>query len=65
MVLMNTSFFFRAAKFGAVLLFATQSIAAALDLTFPTKNRALLEGDGEVSVKVTSVKGGQATKQAQ
>jgi len=44
---MNSSSLFRAARFGAVLLFATQSIAAALDLTFPTKNRALLEGDGE------------------
>ncbi len=44
---MNSSFFFRAACFGTVLLFATHSIAAALDLTFPTKNRALLQGDGE------------------
>ena len=44
---MTLPFFFRAAWFGAVLLLVTQSIAAAIDLTFPTKNRALLEGDGE------------------
>ena len=44
---MNSPSFFRAARLGAVLLLATHSIAAALDLTFPTKNRALLQGDGE------------------
>ncbi len=43
---MNSPSFFRAARFGVVLLFASQSIAGALDLTFPTKNRALLQGDG-------------------
>jgi murein DD-endopeptidase MepM/ murein hydrolase activator NlpD len=43
---MNSPLLFRAARLGAVLLFASQSIAAALDLTFPTKNRALLQGDG-------------------
>lgn len=47
MGLMNSPSFFRTARLGAVLLFATHSLAAALDLTFPTKNRALLEGDGE------------------
>src|SRR5258708_5176115 len=47
MGLMNSPSFFRAARLGAALLFATHAIAAALDLTFPTKNRALLEGDGE------------------
>jgi murein DD-endopeptidase MepM/ murein hydrolase activator NlpD len=44
---MNSPSFFRAARLGAVLLFATHSIATALDLTFPTKNHALLQGDGE------------------
>jgi murein DD-endopeptidase MepM/ murein hydrolase activator NlpD len=44
---MNSPFLFRAARLAVVLLFASQSIAAALDLTFPTKNRALLQGDGE------------------
>ncbi|MEA3211656.1 MAG: murein DD-endopeptidase [Chthoniobacter sp.] len=44
---MKSPFFFRAARLGALLLFATHSIAAALDLTFPTQNRALLQGDGE------------------
>src|SRR5678815_5772523 len=44
---MNSPYFFRAARFGAVLLLASHSIAAALDLTFPTKNRALLKSDGE------------------
>ncbi len=44
---MNSPSLFRAARLGAVLLFATHSIAAALDLTFPTRNRALLQGDGE------------------
>lgn len=44
---MNSPFHFRAARLGAVLLFASHSIAAALDLTFPTKNHALLQGDGE------------------
>lgn len=44
---MNGPFFFCAAWLSAALLFATQSIAAALDLTFPTPNRALLQGDGE------------------
>jgi len=44
----SPSLFFRTARLGAVLLFfATQSIAAAIDLTFPTKNHALIEGDGE------------------
>lgn len=47
MRLMNSSSFFRVARLGAVLLFASHSIVAALDLTFPTKNRALLEGDGK------------------
>src|SRR5688572_2797448 len=47
MKLMNTLPLSRAGRLGAVLLFATHSIAAALDLTFPTKNRALLQGDGE------------------
>jgi murein DD-endopeptidase MepM/ murein hydrolase activator NlpD len=45
--LMNSLSFFRAPWLGAVLLFATHAIATALDLTFPTKNRALLQGDGE------------------
>src|SRR5258705_203181 len=44
---MNLPSLSRAGRLGAVLLFATHSIAAALDLTFPTKNRALLQGDGE------------------
>jgi murein DD-endopeptidase MepM/ murein hydrolase activator NlpD len=44
---MNLPFFFRAGWVGVVLLFATCSIASALDFTFPTKNRALLQGDGE------------------
>ncbi len=44
---MNSPSFFRAARLGAVLLVATHSISAALDLTFPTRNRALLEGDNE------------------
>ena len=44
---MNSSSLFPAARLGTVLLFVTQCIAAALDLTFPTENRALLEGDGE------------------
>lgn len=44
---MNSSPFLRAARLGAVLFFATNSIAVALDLTFPTRNRALLRGDGE------------------
>ena len=47
MGLMNSLSLFRAARLGVVLLFATHSIAEALDLTFPTKNRALLQGDGE------------------
>lgn len=44
---MNLPTFSRTARLGAALLFATTSLAAALDLTFPTKNRALLQGDGE------------------
>ena len=44
---MNSPFVFRAAPLGLALLFATHCIAAGLDLTFPTKNRALLQGDGE------------------
>lgn len=44
---MTSPFFFRAARLASVLFFAAHSIAAGLDLTFPTKNRALLEGDGE------------------
>jgi len=44
---MKSPFYFRAAWRGALLLFAAQSIAGALDLTFPTKNHALLEGDNE------------------
>ena len=44
---MNSPLLFRAVQLGAVLLFASHSISAALDLTFPTKNRALLQGDGE------------------
>jgi len=43
---MSSPFFFHAARLVSVLFLATPSIAAALDLTFPTKNRALLEGDG-------------------
>src|SRR5215213_5316387 len=43
---MNSPTLFRAARLCAVLLSVTPSIAAALDLTFPTKNRALLQGDG-------------------
>ena len=39
-------FLFRDARLGAVFFFATHSIAPALDLTFPTQNRALLQGDG-------------------
>lgn len=52
-----------------MLLLATHSIAAALDLTFPTKNHALLEGDNEgfymfvdreiQGVKTTQWEGGQ------
>ncbi len=38
---------FRVVWLGAVLLLISHSFAAALDLTFPTQNRALLEGDGE------------------
>jgi murein DD-endopeptidase MepM/ murein hydrolase activator NlpD len=38
--------FFRAAWLGTVLFFATHSLAVALDLTFPTLNRALLQGNG-------------------
>ena len=45
--LMNPPFLFRAAPLGAVLLLSFHSIAVALDLTFPTQNRALLQGDGE------------------
>jgi murein DD-endopeptidase MepM/ murein hydrolase activator NlpD len=45
--LMNPPSLFRAARLGALLLFATHSLATALDLTFPTKNHALLQGDGE------------------
>ncbi len=66
---MNSPSLFRAACLGAVLLLATQSIATALDLTFPTKNRALLQGDGEgfymfvdreiQGVKTTQWEGGQ------
>jgi len=66
---MNPPSFFRAASFGAALLLATQSIAEALDLTFPTQNRALLQGDGEgfymfvdrevQGVKTTPWEGGQ------
>ena len=69
MGLMNPPSFFRAASFGAALLLATQSIAEALDLTFPTQNRALLQGDGEgfymfvdreiQGVKTTPWEGGQ------
>src|SRR4030095_13214568 len=44
---MNSLFLVRAAWFGAGRLLASHSIAAALDLTFPTQNRALLQGDGE------------------
>jgi len=44
---MNPPSLIRAACLGAVLLFAAHPVAVALDLTFPTKNRALLQGDGE------------------
>src|SRR4030095_3363487 len=44
---MNSLFLVRAAWFGAGRLLASHSIAAAIDLTFPTRNRALLQGDGE------------------
>lgn len=36
----------RSARLGAALLLASHSVATAIDLTFPTRNRALLEGDG-------------------
>ena len=44
---MTSPIFFRAALLGALLLFASHLIAMALELTFPTQNRALLQGDGE------------------
>jgi murein DD-endopeptidase MepM/ murein hydrolase activator NlpD len=66
---MNSPLLFRASRLGAVLLLASSSLAAALDLTFPTKNRALLQGDGEGfymfidrdvrGVKTTPWEGGQ------
>jgi len=69
MGLMNSPSLFRAAGLGVVLLFTSHSIVAALDLTFPTRNRALLQGDGEgfymfvdrdvQGVKTTPWEGGQ------
>lgn len=60
---------FRTARLGVVLFLGAHSIAAALDLTFPTKNRALLQGDNEgfymfvdrevQGVKTTPWEGGQ------
>jgi murein DD-endopeptidase MepM/ murein hydrolase activator NlpD len=44
---MNSTSSFCAGWLGAALFFASNSLAFALDLTFPTKNRTLLQGDGE------------------
>lgn len=44
--LMNLPSLSRAWSVAAVLSLASQPFAAALDFTFPTKNRALLEGNG-------------------
>jgi murein DD-endopeptidase MepM/ murein hydrolase activator NlpD len=66
---MNIPFLFRLVRIGAVLFLAGPSIAPALELTFPTENRALLEGDGPAfymfidrdvqGVKSTPWEGGQ------
>ena len=44
---MSSPFSVRAATLGVAVLLGSHSLSAALDLTFPTQNRALVEGDGE------------------